>query len=187
MKKMILPAALLLCLLFSCKEKQTGASVSTSPVNPSGEIKLPMELWYSAKKTEIGNNENMITVMKWNKFLGEKNVDSAFALLADSVTIYLADGSVSNNVKDSVKAELNRFINSLKSISIKYMFALPLNAVYENKTDEWVESVTDEEYFFKNGKHQHSNFSEDYRMENGKIRFVYQYERKILPPPPAKK
>lgn len=187
MKKMFLPAALLLCMFFSCKEKQTGGSVTTGPANPSSEIKLPLELWYNYKKAEIGNYENMVTVMKWNKFLGEKKVDSACALLADSVTIYLADGTMSNTVRDSVKAQIGAFINSMKTITIKYMYALPLNAVFENKTEEWVESVTDEEYFFKDGKHQHSYFSEDYRMENGKIRLVYQYERKILPPPPAKK
>lgn len=48
---------------------------------------------------------------------------------------------------------------------------------------EWVFQWIDESHFYKNGKKEHVIYHEDYRLEKGKIRQVYQYSR----PAPAKK
>ena len=174
MNKIIAPAALLLLLFTGCKEATTTTAADETVV-------LPMETSYKGKM-EIGTSANVVTVMQWNKWLSERNLDSAFTTFADSVTIDMADGTRFDLPKDSIKNVMAGWLSTMKSINIKYIAAMPLNNT-TNK-DEWVLSWTDESYEYNDGKKEHVIIHEDYRMVNGKIRQVLQYARKLPPPPP---
>lgn len=182
MHKNFLYAALLLLGFTACnnetKEQKTEAAATAA------DIELPVKLSYRGK-SEIGSNENMLVVMNWNRLLGERKLDSAFLLLADSVTVNMYDGTILSTTRDSMKTMLTGMLASMKSISIKYISALPINVdLGNNVKHEWVLNWTDEEYTYNDGKSDHNIIHEDYRLENGKIREVNQYARKVAPPPP---
>lgn len=166
-------------VMCSCNNKT--ADVVESPSKSSNE-NLPMPLAYSGQSS-IGSNSNTITVMNWNKYLSSGQLDSAFALLADSVTISLADGMILNTTSDSVKTILRAYLNNMKSMKLQYVAAVPVDMQTSGtQTDEWVLSWTDEEYTMKDGSVDHSILHEDYRLVNGKIREVNQYARKVAAP-----
>jgi hypothetical protein len=168
MKQLLIPAIIIAICSFGCKDK--------AMVKSSSETALPMPLAY-AGKPEIGSEENMINVMKWNKYLGNNQPDSAFALVADSLTVNLHDGSTMDGPKDSLKAGLMQMLSQMKSIVIDYIAAVPVNNT--DKGDEWVLSWTDEQYFYKNGRREHNILHEDYRLVKGKIREINQYARMV--------
>lgn len=183
MKKIIIPAALLMSTFFACKEKQVEETKTTASA-PEENVVLPMEMTYRGK-AEIGSSANMVKVMQWNKWMGEGNIDSAASYLADSVHIILNDGTEFNTTADSIKKVLTGWRAAMKTADIKYVSALPVNVT--DKNHEWVFSWTDETYTYNDGKTEHMFIHEDYRMENGKIREVFQYARKATPPAPPKK
>lgn len=179
MTKYILPSVLMFAISISaCKN----GSVEASDRDNTTDAKLPMPVAYQGK-TSIGKNSNMVTVMNWNKYLVDGKYDSAFALLADSVTVNMASGEVFNTTRDSVKTILRGYLSTIKTISIQYVAAVPLDVkVSDDITDEWVLSWTDEDYVMKDDSRDHNIIHEDYLLKNGKIRQVNQYARKIIAP-----
>lgn len=137
-------------------------------------VTLPMELTYKAVP-EIGSMRNVQTIMEWNKRISDMNFDVA-DLLADSVTIHLADGLEMTYSRDSTIAFVRKLTGEMSKIDIIHTAAFPINAV--NMGHEWVVSWTDETYTMKNGDVEHSFLHEDYRLEKGKIREIFQYVRK---------
>jgi hypothetical protein len=73
----------------------------------------------------------------------------------------------------------------ISKVDLTYTAAVPVNNTDQNH--EWVFSWTDETYTLKNGNVEHAFFHEDYRLERGKIREVFQYARKSAPPALATK
>lgn len=177
MKKLIVTLAAAIAIFSGCKQQE--AKVASSRETPAN---LPMPLSYSGK-SEFGSAENQITVMKWNKFMGERNVDSAFTLIADSLTVNLADGAVLNTSRDSAKKVVMGMMQTMKAIKLQYIAALPINVT--DKGDEWVLSWTDEAYDHNDGKKTHFIMHEDYLLKNGKIRLVNQYSRTVNDTPAA--
>jgi hypothetical protein len=147
------------------------------------ETPLPMEVAYKGEPS-IGSRENMAVVMNWNKSLAEKNPTAAAALLADSVEVTLADGTLFKTTRDSLMTVVTAMINSYDSIKVDFVALLPVNVKTDKGTDEWVFSWTDEKYSNAKGK-EHNNIHEDYLIKNGKIAVVLQYAQKP-PAPPAK-
>lgn len=175
MNRIISSAALLLLTLVGCNSnKSTEQSAAEN-------VTLPLEMSYKGQ-SEIGSTANMITVMNWNKYMGEKNLDSATSLLADSVHILLADGTEFNTTRDSMKIILTGYLHNYSAISIDYISAIPINVKMANGTHEWVLNWTDETYSMGDGTTDRSIIHEDYRLENGKIREVFQYARKVPAP-----
>jgi hypothetical protein len=156
-------------LMISCTEKKTDA-----PVEETAAITLPMEVTYTGK-TEMGSWDNVKTVMDWNKRVSEMNTDLG-DLLADSVTIHLADGMEFDAPRDTVVNILKSFMGELTGLKLTYIAAVPMNNV--DKNHEWVFSWTDETFTYKDGRVEHTFIHEDYRLEGGKIREVFQYARK---------
>lgn len=151
-----------------CKDK--------AMVKGSSDSALPMPLAYSGKP-EIGSDENMINVMRWNKYLSNNHLDSAFALVADSLTVNMYDGNKIEGSRDSMKAGVMQMLSQMKSIVVNYIAAVPVNNT--DKGDEWVLSWTDEQYLYRDGKREHNILHEDYRMVKGKIREINQYARAV--------
>lgn len=166
----------LACLTFACEKKAAEVAVPTPD-----PVTLPMEVSYKGTPA-VGNMKNVQVVMECNKRLSELNPDIA-GLLADSVTLHFADGTDITGTRDSVLVFFKKLIENFSSIKINFTAAIPIDNV--DAKDEWVFSWTDETYTHKDGKVEHQLFHEDYRLEDGKIREVFQYARKP-PAEPAK-
>ena len=183
MKKNMFPVLLFTAVaICSCKDK---AAESVESRSQASNETLPMPVAYTGQSS-IGSNNNTVTVMNWNKYMSMGQVDSAFALLSDSVSISLADGSAFNTKNDSIKTILQAYVSNMKSIKIQYVAALPIDVKTSTQTDEWVLSWTDEVYTMKDGSVDHNIIHEDYRLVNGKIRQINQYARKVPAPKTAK-
>jgi hypothetical protein len=165
-----LASFLLAGVLIACEQKMTEKE-------PSQSVSLPMEIAYKGQP-EIGSMKNVQTVMEWNKRLSELNLNLG-DLLADTVTVHLAEGVEMTATRDSTLAFLKTFVMGMSKIEIHYTAAVPVNVMPQN--DEWVFSWTDEKYTLKNGNVEHNFLHEDYRLEGGKIREVFQYSRKPAP------
>lgn len=166
-----------LCLT-SCKSDNDKEAM----VKSETEVALPMPVAYKGASS-IGSNANTVTVMNWNKWLSNRQLDSAFSLLADSVTVRLASGEMFNTTADSMKTIIRGYFGEMTATNIQYVAVLPVDVKLDNGvTDQWVLSWTDEEYTMKDGKKEHNIIHEDYRLVNGKIREVNQYARKLAPP-----
>ena len=159
----------MLITLISCSQKATEEAPQTETVT------YPAELSYKGNPS-IGDRNNVKTVMECNKRLTELNTDIG-EFLADSVTMYLADGMEINGPKDSVLVLISDFITSLSGLKIDYVAAMPVNN--DDLHHEWVFTWTEETYTYKDGKVEKRELHEDYRMEGGKIREIFQYARSL--------
>lgn len=162
----------LACVVTACERNTTDKAVAES-------VTLPMEVSYKGTP-EIGSMTNVQTVMEWNKRLSELNVDLG-DLLADTVSFHLADGMEVTTSRDSAVAFLAGYVSGMSSIKINFTTALPVNIV-DQENDEWVFSWTEETYTHKDGKVEHHFIHEDYFMQKGKIREVFQYARQEAAP-----
>ena len=149
----------------------------TTEKEPFENVTLPMEVAYKGQP-EIGSMKNVQTVMEWNKRLSELNLNLG-DLLADTVTVHLSEGVEMTASRDSTLAFLKTFVMGMSRIEIHYTAAVPVDVMPQNH--EWVFSWTDERYTLKNGNIEHNFLHEDYRLEGGKIREVFQYSRKPAP------
>jgi hypothetical protein len=178
MKKLL---SLFLCvlLIYSCKMKTTtGTETAAAKDTAVQQVQLPMELQYGGK-WEMGNMNNAVTVMEWNKRLsnGDKNVGD---LLADSVSWFLNDGWEATMSRDSAVSTINKMLSNFTRIEISYVAIIPVKNI--DKNAEWVLSWTDEKYTNKKGSVESHSLHEDYYLVSGKIRTVFQYDRKTAPP-----
>ena len=82
--------------------------------------------------------------------------------------------------RDSAIAFVRAYAAEISRIDVIYTAAVLINNTAQNH--EWVFSWTDETYTLKNGTVEHTLYHEDYRLEGGKIREVFQYARKVAPP-----
>lgn len=163
---------LLACVFTACEQK---AEEKSAPSAQS--LTLPMKLTYPGTP-EIGNMKNVQTVMEWNKRVSSLNLDVA-ELLADSVTFHMADGFEMTATRDSAIAFVSKYAEEMAKIEIVYIAAVPVNVVEQEH--QWVFSWTDESYTFKNGTVEQNFYHEDYRMEDGKIREIFQFARRKPP------
>jgi hypothetical protein len=165
------------CLL-ACVSSACDQIVEEKSAPVAESVTLPMNLIYPGTP-EIGHMKNVQTVMEWNKRLSGLNFDVA-ELLADTVSFHLADGMEMTASRDSTIIFLKGYAAGLAKIEIVYVAAIPVNVVEQRH--QWVLSWTDETFTLKNGAVDQNYYHEDYRMEGGKIREVFQYARKRSPP-----
>lgn len=170
--KKILFASLILLTISSCKEKEDGDDKNEK----KPEVALPLEVSYKGIPT-IGKSENMVTVMNWNKAMISGDVTAAGALIADTLTVTLADGMHVKLAHDSAVAFLNGWRNTMDSASQVYNAIIAVDN--KDAGDEWVIQWTNETYHFKSGKSETHALNESYRLVNGKVREISQYARVV--------
>jgi len=156
-------------LALACDKKPVEEPVVAEPVT------LPVELSYKGA-TKIGDMENVKTVLSCNKRFSELNADLA-EFFADSVDCHFADGTEIVASRDSVVSVIAGFIGTLSSLKIDFIAAVPVDNI--DLKHEWVFAWTDEVHTFKDGTVVEQSFHEDYRMQGGKIREIFQYVRKL--------
>jgi hypothetical protein len=181
MKKMLFVAAGL--FVFGCnspKEPDTQKPAEAEVKEADTKITLPAKIFYDGTAT-IGKTENIAVVMNFNLDFIAAKLDNLGSYCADSVTYTLADGTYFNGVRDSAVAIVKAWRESMTAARQSYIYAIAVDN--KDKGDEWVMQWIDEEHDYKNGKKEHMNLHEDYRMVNGKIREIFQYSQAV----PAKK
>jgi hypothetical protein len=159
---------LLAGLITGCEQKNPEKAKSNDESVP-----LPFEVAYKGTPT-IGSMKNVQTVMEWNKRFSQLNFNLG-DLLADTVTFHLSDGFNITATRDSTIAFVRAYAADMAKIDVDYTAAVPVNMVGQDH--EWVFSWTTETYTSKDGKAEKAFFHEDYRLEAGKIREVFQYAR----------
>jgi hypothetical protein len=178
--KTYLMAGIAATLLYACNTPAPDAGDKPKDEAAKPMPQLPKEVLYKGEPS-IGSNENMITVINWNKYLEEAKLDSAAALLADSLSVELEDGTVLAGPRDTIMAAVKQMVGMYDSVRVTCVAVLPLNVKTDKGIDEWVFSWTDERYTAKaGGKSAHMNIHEDYLLKNGKIIRVLQYRQ--VPP-----
>ncbi len=162
--------------LFACNNEKTSESKPADDTTASSKVSLPAKMTYEGTAT-IGKTENIATVMNFNLDFIAGKFDNYPSYLADSVTYTLADGSTFNNVKDSAIAAIKAWRESMSDAKQSYISAIAVDN--KEKGHEWVIQWIDESHDYKEGKKEHMILHEDYRLENGKIRELYQYAQAI--------
>ena len=123
--------------------------------------------------------DNSLTeaVLGWNNALASpSDLETAATYLADSVTVYMWDGTVVDGTKDSVMNFVKEFVAGASSIKVDFDAIMAVHSTDRNQ--DVVMSWTDERWTDTDGKEEHMWIHEDYIMENGKIRLVRQYAMK---------
>jgi len=169
MKSQLLLLAVALTVL-GCGEK-----TAPPPAETGQTVTLPVDYTYKGAFT-IGDMKNVQVVAECNKRLSEHNTDIG-EFVADSLHWVMPDGTEFDVPHDSAVAFIKNFVESTSSIKIVFTAQIPLD--YAENNDEWVASWTEETYTFKDGKVDHANIHEVYRIVNGKIRELYQFAQKI--------
>ncbi len=171
MKKIFLIATTLFML--SCtneKKDEKQADVKTT------EVKLPVKMDYNGAPA-VGKTENIATVMNFNSDFIAGKFDNIGSYLSDSVRCVFEDGTDVNSVRDSIVTIIKNWRGSMNSANQKYISAVALDN--KDMGHEWVFQWIDETHNYKNGKIEHFIYHEDYRLENGKIRELFQYAQGI--------
>jgi hypothetical protein len=123
--------------------------------------------------------KNVQVVAECNKRLSELNSDIG-EFIADTLHWVMSDGKDIKMSRDSALGFFKSFVESATSIKLNFVTQIPVD--YKTNGHEWVLSWSDETYSFKDGHVEHANFHEVYRLENGKIRELFQYAQQVTPP-----
>jgi hypothetical protein len=116
-------------------------------------------------------------VLGWNNALATPtDLETAASFLADSVTVYMWDGTVVDGTKDVVMDFVKEFVTGASSVTVEFDAIMAVHSTDRNS--DVVLSWTEESWTDAEGKEEHMWIHEDYIMENGKIRLVRQYALK---------
>lgn len=119
-----------------------------------------------------GDASNQAVLRNWNSAVVAKDVDQAFAYVADSLDVVFSDGKQMAGTKAAMLDSVKLIINGMSSISVTNIAHVPVAG--KNNGDQWVLAYSDESYTSE-GTPSRVIIHEVYRMVNGKIRSIYQY------------
>lgn len=173
MKKLLIPACLLLCSA-ACKNATDKTATEAAPKQVYAYTIDKPDNW------EIGSSQNIATVLSSLKAFEDNKLDESISFFADSVN-WKADYFDLKLSKDSLKAMMNTWRNGYASVSI-HMHDFVSN-VSKDKKDEWVTMWYTEVMTDKTGKIDSLACINDARLVNGKIAELNEYTRHF----PAKK
>jgi len=159
-------------------------SMSAKDSTASGnDIVLPYTATYSSK-FEIGDAKNTKTVLDLYKDWDNNNLDNSKDKFADSITLYLSDGTKLSGSFDSVTASAKQFRNTLGTVTTTVNAVFPVKST--DKNENWVVAWFTEYRTDAKGKKDSAQIQETWRLnKDGKADLLYQYEQKN--PPPVKK
>jgi hypothetical protein len=164
--------------LFSCHadEKKESDSKPAAETNST----LPYRATYSSK-FEIGDAKNAEAVLAAWKSWDDGDLQTSRKLFADTMHLYLRNGSEMHGTKDSTLPGVQRYRNNYSSVKSTVSAWVPLKTV--DKNENWVciwgtEVMTD-----KKGKVDSVELQESWRFnKEGKIDLLYQFGRSLVSP-----
>lgn len=166
--------------------KTAGISTENTDVKPN----TPANMYgftptYSASFV-MDSAKNSETVLALWKDWKDGDLSQSRSYFADTVSVFLADGTSMSGPTDSIIINMQNYRNSFKSmgVTVDAIFATKSTDKDENWVAVWgVETPTD-----MNGKTDTVSLQETWRFNKaGKVDLMFQATRKgILPPPPTK-
>jgi len=157
-------------LFFACG---TGTEESGESAEEMDTTSVESRYTYS-NSFEMADKANLEIVRNWNNAIVDMDLDLAFSYVADSIDVILADGSTFDTTRDSLRIVFNQFMEEFSNINVDFIAGVTVTSTDMN--DTWVLSYTDE-YFTSEEGEERSIIHELYRIVDGKIRSVYQYEQ----------
>ena len=184
MQKILL--AVFTAVLFSCnneekKEANTATTASTvAELSPSA----PYKATYSSK-FEMGDIKHAETILALWKAWDDGNLSTANSLFADSMHMYIRDGSVMEGTRDSINAGAQSYRDMFTTVKSTVHAIFPVKST--DKNEDWVCVWGTEVSTDKKGKIDSVGLQETWRFnKDGKVDMLLQYGRPLTPPPAMK-
>jgi hypothetical protein len=168
MKKIILCAALLCGLLFSCGNRSDTAQTGTDTTT----LNYPFKPKYSIK-WQPGDEKNALIVLNCLKKYVAGDVKGAMENIADSVE-FLSDGFDFKGKKDNLETILAQTRGDM--VTISKTFDSWMTTYYPEKKDTWVTLWYVEKWTDKKGKTDSLYYTDNVLVKDGKIKV---YDEKI--------
>ena len=182
MKKIFFLATL--AMLGACNSNEPAKTDTMSTAVDStatGQIiNSPYAIGYSSKFA-MGDPKNAEAVLSLWKVWDNGDLSTGKDLFADSVQLYLSDGTSMRGPRDSVIANAQKFRSKLGSSvsSVDAIMAVKSVDKGENWALIWGKEVDTD----KKGKKDSSQLQETWRFnKDGKADLLYQFRQSILPP-----
>jgi len=180
MKKVLLFATV--AVFAACNNQPAAtvdASAKTTADSTIAEIKSPYEIGYSSKFV-MGDPKNAETLLKLWKDWDAGNLMGSKDNFADSVELYMNDGSAIVGKKDSALATIQAFRNTFASAVSSVFTITALKSV--DKDENWALIWGKEIDTDKKGKVDSFYLQETWRFnKEGKANLVYQFKQAIAP------
>jgi hypothetical protein len=157
------------------------APVKDTSASPASEnLTYAYTADYSSK-WEVGNAKNAQLIMDLWKDWEMGDLSKSKDKFADTVNLYLADGSHMWGSRDSIIAQSQRFRDHYTSAKNKVDAFVPLKSV--DKNESWVAVWGMETDTDKKGKVDSTNLHEVWRInKDGKADLLYQFASRPTPP-----
>jgi len=186
MKKIFVLASI--TILSACNSKEP-AKTDTVKIESDSTMAInsPYPILYSSK-FEMGDPKNAETVLQLWKVWDDGDLSKSKDMFADTVQLYLADGSIMKGPRDSVMAGAQQYRNSLGSSSSVIHAVTDLKST--DKNENWALVWGMEKDTDKKGKVDSFFLQETWRFnKDGKADVLHQFRAAGSPPkmPPAKK
>jgi Mg2+/Co2+ transporter CorC len=186
MKKIFIASIVVLFYACNSEEKTTPVTetkeVASAPAaisNMSGYTPT-----YSAS-FEMGDPKNAEAVLAIYKDWDNGNLEPSKMIFADSVSLFLNDGSMIAGLRDSAIAIMQDFRNMFSAIKSTVHGVFPVKST--DKNENWVCIWATEVNTTKKGKTDSVHLQETWRFnKDGKVDLIYQYGAKALPPKATK-
>ena len=137
----------------------------------------------NSRSFEMSDKNIKQLIKDWNHSLSSKDLDAAAALLADSVSVFLWDGSYYNTTRDSIILMLKDYVEKYSNVNVALVAGL---AVRSKDTGEyWGLSWISETYTTDSGTAADLMLQESFLIQDGKIRSIRQYAQKYSENPSA--
>ncbi|WP_188936534.1 hypothetical protein [Puia dinghuensis] len=176
------PALALLVFLAACHSTpSTPATDSTMAKTDSAAMMKPIESPYQiaySSKFVIDDNKNAESVLKLWKVYDNGDLSAGKDLIADSIRIYLGDGTEMRGSRDSMTAAVQAFRNSFAAAVSRVDAVMAVKST--DKNEHWALIWGTETDTHKDGKIDSTDLQETWRFnKDGKADVVYQYARPL--------
>lgn len=146
----------------------------TSKNDSTNNVTYPYEISYSSK-FEMGDPQQSKKILELWKDFDNGNLDNLKDYFADSVQMFLSDGSMMHNVRDSIIAAVNAYRNMFSAVNSQVDAIIPVRST--DKGENWV-CVWGKEVHTMKGKVDSVDLQETWRFnKDGKVDFMLQYSR----------
>lgn len=154
-------------------------AASTAPMNMSGYTPT-----YSAS-FEMGDPKHAEMVLELWKDFDNGNLAPSKGFFADTMHLYISDGTVIEGPRDSVVASVQGWRDMFSSVKSTVHAVMPVKS--KDKNENWVLIWGTEVHTEKSsGKTDSVNLQETWRFKAGKIDLLYQHMRPAGPVAPSK-
>jgi len=180
MHKLLFPAMICMIIgLYACNsDKKTETAATT--------IDEPAKIDYAYKATyssdfEMGDPKNAQTILNLWKYWDNGDLSPCKQIFADTVKLFLRDGSTMIGPRDSIIAGGQAYRNNYSKVESVVHAFFPVRS--KDKDEDWVCIWGTEYSTDKQGKVDSVNLQETWRLnKKGEVNLMYQHGQATKPP-----